>query len=674
MKSIFPSAGKIDILKQRELERRIYYLEQETDFINYRLDQARRKYLTSDSYSLKTENILPTDKYKLQQSLQHVSADLICDHETLGSTVKCNEQMLEKENLKRESEHLGGKKEKYSFNTNQRQLEENLQRNLEMIGLSLEKDQLFKDKCELHQSVQQLSADLSCAERDNDALGSTVSSLHAELFQVRCSEQKLEREKLKIESELLGSRKINEDMLHELMSLRQKMCSFEETSVHFESEKRVLTARIKTLETDRQQLISQKNLLLQTLKKSRREKNCDSKQQLERTTTEVQASEVKECVNCKKLKGELWEVKKQLAIRQQPAQNIMQSCGESICIETKPPTAEKKHVDAEEKTRKLLLQFEEVQKSIEYLESLRLKLELLVEKNKRIISESTDWDEIIEIMKKQKNFLSRMLNLKQMISESTPLNLESGTWQCIHNPEIQGKSHGQKQEQLRTRSHFKQTKEETESEDSGQRLQETICRHENQPKTCIACTENKSNAEGSWGKDTQLQQEEVSTLTLSSAIKDIETWRKQNKKNLEHLLDENIYLKKEDQLKVNKITALIIELKNLRKAYSAVLGHSDSPEDTEAINWINRSKLLKNCIDIIKNNDEKLNSLCGENREIQEKVVQRQLFVMKEEIAVLKAVIHRKNKSLTALAIMTKLLEKRNEELVEGQKEMKHLE
>ncbi|XP_058887911.1 uncharacterized protein LOC117421446 isoform X1 [Acipenser ruthenus] len=660
MKSKFPSAGKIDILKQSELERRIHYLEQETDNINYRLDQARRKYLTPGSFLLKTENILPTDKYKL-------SADLICDHETLGSIVKCNEQMMEKENLKRESEHLGGRKEKYSFNINQRQLEENLQRNLEMTGLSLEKDQLYKDKCELHQSVQQLSADLNCAERDKDTLGSTVSSLHAELFQVRCSEQKLEREKLQLESELLGSRKINEDMLHELMSLRQKMCSSEETSVHFENEKRVLTARIKTLETDRQQLISQKDLLLQSLKKSRRENNCDSKQELDRTTSEVQSSEVKECVNCKKLKGELWEVKEQLAIHQQPAQYIMQSCGEAMCTEPKLPAAEKNRVDAEEKTRKLLLQFDEVQKSIEYLASLRLKLELLVEKNKRIISESTDWDEIIKIMKKQKNFLSRMassqLNLKQMVSESTPLKPESQTCKCIHDPEIQGESHDQKQEQLRTR--IKQTKEETENEDSSQRLQETVCRHENQPKTCIAYTENKNNAEGFWGKDTQLQQEkaqelqEVSTLTLSNAIKDIETWRKQNKKNLEHLLDENIYLKKEDQLKVNKITALIIELKNIRKAYTAVLGHCDSPEDTEAINWINRSKLIKNCIDIIKNNDEKLNSLTREKREIQEKVVQGQLFVMREEIAVLKAVIHRKNKSLTALAIMTKLLEEK---------------
>ncbi|XP_058887921.1 GRIP and coiled-coil domain-containing protein 2-like isoform X2 [Acipenser ruthenus] len=617
MKSKFPSAGKIDILKQSELERRIHYLEQETDNINYRLDQARRKYLTPGSFLLKTENILPT--------------------------------------------------EKYSFNINQRQLEENLQRNLEMTGLSLEKDQLYKDKCELHQSVQQLSADLNCAERDKDTLGSTVSSLHAELFQVRCSEQKLEREKLQLESELLGSRKINEDMLHELMSLRQKMCSSEETSVHFENEKRVLTARIKTLETDRQQLISQKDLLLQSLKKSRRENNCDSKQELDRTTSEVQSSEVKECVNCKKLKGELWEVKEQLAIHQQPAQYIMQSCGEAMCTEPKLPAAEKNRVDAEEKTRKLLLQFDEVQKSIEYLASLRLKLELLVEKNKRIISESTDWDEIIKIMKKQKNFLSRMassqLNLKQMVSESTPLKPESQTCKCIHDPEIQGESHDQKQEQLRTR--IKQTKEETENEDSSQRLQETVCRHENQPKTCIAYTENKNNAEGFWGKDTQLQQEkaqelqEVSTLTLSNAIKDIETWRKQNKKNLEHLLDENIYLKKEDQLKVNKITALIIELKNIRKAYTAVLGHCDSPEDTEAINWINRSKLIKNCIDIIKNNDEKLNSLTREKREIQEKVVQGQLFVMREEIAVLKAVIHRKNKSLTALAIMTKLLEEK---------------
>lgn len=58
------------------------------------------------------------------------------------------------------------------------------------------------------------------------------------------------------------------------------------------------------------------------------------------------------------------------------------------------------------------------------------------------------------------------------------------------------------------------------------------------------------------------------------------------------------------------------------------------------------SLLFQNCIDIIKNNDEKLNSLTREKREIQEKVVQGQLFVMREEIAVLKAVIHRKNKSV----------------------------
>ncbi|XP_066576551.1 putative protein tag-278 isoform X2 [Amia ocellicauda] len=501
----------IDVLKDNDLHRRVQQTQSELGIISCKLDQViNRKEMCCTSIVLSPKPEIP---------------------------------VFEKKQVSIDPDVLG----------------ENLQRTSKLIAFSLENNELLKEKCHLEQSVQRLSAHLKMTESSKEKLESQVSKLHSELFQARCQEHRLEKVKLQTESELTGSRQVNENMLHELTLVRHKMTLCEEQVTRLESERNISTVKIKALESERQQLISQKELLLQILKKSKSpqgviEVSCCG---LKRSAVDVEA---KACVDCEKVGRELRDVKVQLSLLQEERRAV--GPADTAATPPLPQPAELQQEEVGDKTRKLLEVCEEQKKSIEDLTILRQKLELSLEKFNRRIMGIADWEEMIRILKVQKEFLSQMassqLSLKQMVLEGSGLKWKRHSGTQVDDPEIPEEKH-----------------------------------------SCSPV----------------------------------------------------------------QITALIIELKHLRKAYKAMTQGSQSPEDIEAINWIHRSRLIKNCIDAIQSNDTKLASLRGENRRIQEAILEEQLDAMRAEVMALQDALHSKNKSITAVSLLTSLLERKNEDL-----------
>nr|XP_015200565.1 PREDICTED: synaptonemal complex protein 1-like isoform X2 [Lepisosteus oculatus] len=498
--------------------------------------------------------------------------------------------------------------EKTQVTIDQDSLGENLKRTSEMIVLSLENSHLLKEKCNLEQSVQDLSSHLKMTEKSRETLESEVSNLQSDLFQARFQQHALEKEKLQTDTELKSSRQVNENILHNLTLLRQKMMSSEKQIAQLESERNISAVRIRALESEREQLIRQKVQLLEQLRmnKSPQSGNWDSKHEINSGAGE---RETKACCDCERVQRELRHVRAQLGLLKEERRT--ERPAGTVTATTPPLPTELRR---EKETSKLLEAFEGLRKITEQLTSLKLKLELFLEQHERRIIESADWGEMIGILKNHREFLSQLASsqfrLKQMVLDA--VKSESYPGPPVHL-EFQ--------------------------EEDALSLSQSL----KQDRAALVLT-------GS-----------TPALFQDHPLLDCEKWA--NETNI--FLDDHCFQTEDEQLIIKQITALVIELQHLRKACQVLSEDSDKPEDMDAVKWVNRTRLLKNCIDIIKTNETRLTSLRGENRKIQESALREQLVALREEVATLKEAIHSKNKSLTALSLQTTLLQKEHEDLLQ---------
>ncbi|XP_041055876.1 putative uncharacterized protein MYH16 isoform X1 [Carcharodon carcharias] len=114
--------------------------------------------------------------------------------------------------------------------------------------------------------LQELAPCLVSDETGKASIETQISDLHSELFQTKCESYGLKKQCLESESQLTANRKINESLLLEITSLKQSLQASEQKILSLQSEKTILASRMKTLECEWQQIFSQKELLLKTLK------------------------------------------------------------------------------------------------------------------------------------------------------------------------------------------------------------------------------------------------------------------------------------------------------------------------------------------------------------------------------------------------------------------------
>ncbi|XP_043530213.1 uncharacterized protein LOC122539437 isoform X3 [Chiloscyllium plagiosum] len=124
--------------------------------------------------------------------------------------------------------------------------------------------------------LQEIPSCLVSAETGRASIENQMADLHSELFQTKCESYGLKKQYLKSESQLTANRNINESLLLEVTRLKQSLQASEQQMLKLQSEKEILTSRLKTLECERQQIFNQKELLLKTLKKLKCHKHEDS--------------------------------------------------------------------------------------------------------------------------------------------------------------------------------------------------------------------------------------------------------------------------------------------------------------------------------------------------------------------------------------------------------------
>ncbi|XP_018421079.1 PREDICTED: coiled-coil domain-containing protein 114-like [Nanorana parkeri] len=126
---------------------------------------------------------------------------------------------------------------------------------------------------ELRQHAELMEAKCSNAERGREALDLENTSLHSGLYQAKVTSKKLEKECVKLQSQIVANRNINESLHLEVSALKKHSHTLENAVKASASENKSLHSEIENLHQENQSLCSQKELLFSIMKKRGKNKH-----------------------------------------------------------------------------------------------------------------------------------------------------------------------------------------------------------------------------------------------------------------------------------------------------------------------------------------------------------------------------------------------------------------
>nr|XP_032809557.1 myosin heavy chain, embryonic smooth muscle isoform-like [Petromyzon marinus] len=121
------------------------------------------------------------------------------------------------------------------------------------------------------------------------------------------------------------------------------------------------------------------------------------------------------------------------------------------------------------------------------------------------------------------------------------------------------------------------------------------------------------------------------------------------------------HLQKDDQLKTTQLTALVIELRELRKAYQTVSGAEPSGGDPSHADWVSRSRIIRNAIEAIEGQAGRVRVLEEELRAVR---ATPGFESLEAELQQLRKDAQANSNKVTALVIELKLLKEKNKKLM----------
>ncbi|KAM3936529.1 uncharacterized protein RB166_004598 [Leptodactylus fuscus] len=125
--------------------------------------------------------------------------------------------------------------------------------------------------------AQQIEAKCSHAQREKDVLELQIASLYSGLHQAKATSKGMEKECVKLQSQIVANRNINESLHLEMSALKQHNHTLENAVKGSESENKSLHTQVESLQKEKQLLVSQKELLFEIMKRKGNWKNHSEK-------------------------------------------------------------------------------------------------------------------------------------------------------------------------------------------------------------------------------------------------------------------------------------------------------------------------------------------------------------------------------------------------------------
>ncbi|XP_039614058.1 uncharacterized protein LOC120532258 isoform X4 [Polypterus senegalus] len=467
-----------------------------------------------------------------------------------------------------------------------------------------QKTQLLEETEQLRTFAQSLSSTLKTTEADKETLEGQLSQLHSEVFSARCNENKLRQELLKAEEELRGSRQVNEKLLHDLTALRQSANLSSEDVGHLRSERDALSARVGALDDERHRLTAQKDSLIELLKR----RQMDFIGEDASLRAGICPSPCVPATSPGLTSGH-WT-----AADRPSEQSPEEVQTEGIDAPEMPCPVRSVQEAPEDEIAGHLRGSAQSQTSCSW------HLGGALESNDKM--GSARGHQAKEILQNQKAFLSRLVlsqsGLRQVLAQNVGATWISPSGAADDGITSNEELHGD----MTIRTGLSQGLPMSTNVKEGGKA------------------ENPMEAPGISTQEDKQQEQKVPE----------DKWP----------------LQAEDYLKVNQVTALVIELKQMRQAYKALLAKSNTAEDVAAIEWVRRSQVIRDCVDSIRANEERLRLLEDENRRLRGQATREQRARLRQEVTALQLAIHHPNHSLANFGVQVRVPEDRNEDLLGG--------
>ncbi|XP_031657395.1 golgin subfamily A member 6-like protein 22 isoform X3 [Oncorhynchus kisutch] len=129
---------------------------------------------------------------------------------------------------------------------------------IKLTGAMSDKDRLLQDKADLHQHAQDLELQLERAQRGREGYTDQVCELSNQLAEAKAHTNRQGQETVQMKQELLTVTEMNEKMTSELEMVRQRLESSLAQLHELGAERVIHTNQIAALETERSQLIGEK--------------------------------------------------------------------------------------------------------------------------------------------------------------------------------------------------------------------------------------------------------------------------------------------------------------------------------------------------------------------------------------------------------------------------------
>ncbi|KAM5191546.1 uncharacterized protein ACMZJ9_000107 [Mantella aurantiaca] len=335
---------------------------------------------------------------------------------------------------------------------------------------------------ELRQHAELVEDNCSKAQRERDALELEITSLYSGLHQAKVASKELEKECVKLQSQVEANRNINENLHLEMSALKNHRHTLENAAKASVSENKSLHSQIENLQQENQSLFSQKELLCSIMKKKGKKKpHHEERSKRAARENQIHKHEDNSCVN--------------------PKDSSLLSVSS----------------------------FDSSLRSSRRSQKLR--------RNKGAKCESKDDS-------------SKLGDELQMDCERPEMNTEI-ILACY------------------------------------QHLADLLRKLE-----CLL----KSNV----SLDKDKEQIFKFLLGMIKEIKDGNISSNRSREHVEELLNERNDLRENYHMKLNQITAVIIELKHLRQAYNGILKNSENPNDRHAMVWLSRVQAIKESLKLLK--------------------------------------------------------------------------
>ncbi|KAM9495168.1 uncharacterized protein Hap1MRO34_015963 [Clarias gariepinus] len=131
-----------------------------------------------------------------------------------------------------------------------------------LSGTLTEKDRLVLEKAELYQRVQSLELELQRSQMGREGFTQQVCDLHAELTQAKSHASQLQQSTVLMKEELQTAKEVNEKLSTDLATATERLQGTLQQLHELEAEKLIQTNQIAALETERLQLIGEKEELM----------------------------------------------------------------------------------------------------------------------------------------------------------------------------------------------------------------------------------------------------------------------------------------------------------------------------------------------------------------------------------------------------------------------------